>query len=111
MSADEREGRDEISAERLRARGIVAMGRVQRDADGFTVYSTATPPEPFRVWEDPHVGMRCTCDPFGRAFRAGLEYECEHLAAVALLGELPGGEEGPAAPAPGSSRDRLRQVM
>jgi len=89
------------------------MGRVQRDEDGFTVYSTATPPDAFRVWDDPHAGRRCTCDAFARAFRAGLDYECEHVLAVLLLGTLPEGETGPGSPGPDPepSRDRLRRVM
>lgn len=104
MSAKERIGAMGATREQRRAMGIVAMGRVERDADGFTVYSTATPPEPFRVWEDPHAGRRCTCDAFGRAFRAGLDYACEHIEAVVIASEGPEDEEDPAG-------DRVRQVM
>ncbi len=78
-----------ISREERRARGIAAMGRVQRDADGFTVYSTEPVPEPFRVWEDEHAGTRCTCDSFDRAYVRGDEYECEHILAVGFALKAP----------------------
>jgi hypothetical protein len=60
------------------------MGRVSRDDDGFTVYSTDEAPAAFRVWNDDLAGDRCTCDRFNRAFRAGREYSCEHILAVGL---------------------------
>jgi hypothetical protein len=80
--------------EEQRAHGIAAMGRVERDEDGFTVYSTATPPDAYRVWEDPHAGTRCSCERAVAAFRAGDEYRCEHVLAVALWLDPPeDGEE------------------
>jgi hypothetical protein len=87
--------------EEQRARGIAAMGRVQRDSDGFTVYSTAPVPDAFRVWEDPHAGPRCTCDEFDRAFRSGADYRCEHILAVELtLGPPPEEVDAEVAEAP-----------
>jgi hypothetical protein len=60
------------------------MGRVSRDEDGFTVYSTGDVPEAYRVWYDDLTGDRCTCERFNKAFRAGREYACEHILAVGL---------------------------
>ena len=82
----------EVNAEERKARGIAAMGRVERDADGFTVYETGPAPDAFRVWDDPHAGTRCTCDRFDSAFRAGEEYACEHVLAVALALDPPDDE-------------------
>jgi hypothetical protein len=76
--------RSTMVKEEQRGRGIAAMGRVARDEDGFTVYSTADVPEAFRVWHEDGIGERCTCDRFNRAFRAGRDYRCEHIVAVEL---------------------------
>lgn len=106
----------QMSAEEQKARGIAAMGRVERDADGFTVYETGPAPEAFRVWDDPHAGARCTCDRFDAAFRVGDEYRCEHLLAVALT-LAPPDDEVPSrmapAPAPVAEPDdvRVRRVV
>ena len=70
--------------EERRARGIAAMGRVSRDEDGFTVYSTDDLPVAFRVWYDEITGDRCTCERFNKAFRTGRDFVCEHILAVGL---------------------------
>jgi hypothetical protein len=89
----------ERSRERLLAHGIAASGRVARDEAGFTVYALGELPDAFRVWDDPHVGTRCTCERFGAAFRAGDDYACEHILAVALsLAPMDEPELEPAAP-------------
>jgi hypothetical protein len=90
---------ERMAKEERRARGIAAMGRVERDADGFTVYSTEPVPEAFRVWEDAHAGARCTCDEFDRAFLRGEEYSCEHILAVALALDPPEEAVAPTEPA------------
>jgi len=72
------------SREEQRALGIAAEGRVQRDDDGFTVYATGIAPEAFRVWDDPHVGVRCTCERFDAAIVRDEAYRCEHMLAVTL---------------------------
>jgi len=71
-----------MTREEQRARGIAAMGRVARDEDGFTVFSTAEIPEVFRVWNDDLDTDRCTCDRFNKAYRVGRDYRCEHIVAV-----------------------------
>ena len=81
-----------MSREEQKARGIAAMGRVERDEQGFTVYSTAPVPDAYRVWEDPYAGARCTCDAFDRAFTSGEEYRCEHILAVEFALEPPADE-------------------
>ena len=80
---------DHLSGEEKRAHGIASMGRVERDEHGFTVYSAGAVPEPFRVWWDEIVGDRCSCDRFNQAFRAGLDYRCEHILAVDLWSNYP----------------------
>jgi len=83
---------ERMSREEQQARGIAAMGRVERDGEGFTVYSTASVPDAYRVWDDPHTGSRCTCDEFDRAYIRGDEYRCEHILAVELALEPPADE-------------------
>jgi hypothetical protein len=86
------------------------MGRVERDETGFTVYSTAPVPDAYRVWEDPHVGARCTCDAFDQAFGRGEEYRCEHILAVALALEPPADEVVTVEPAR-QRKARVRRVV
>lgn len=94
------------SPEEQRARGIAAMGRVRRDDDGFTVFATGTAPDAFRVWDDPHVGLRCTCERFDRALVRGEDYRCEHMLAVAIAGDpSPDEDEAPA------RDDRVRRAV
>jgi hypothetical protein len=101
-----------MSREEQRARGIAAMGRVERDEEGFTVYSTEAVPEAFRVWEDPHAGTRCTCDRFGRAFAAGEEYRCEHVLAVEYSLDPPADEAASSEPAPAEANpEPIRRVV
>jgi hypothetical protein len=88
----------ELRREEKRARAIASMGRVERDECGFTVYSAARIPEPFRVWEEAEVGFRCTCEAFNAAFRAGSVHECEHILAVALWLSPPEDEVQPREP-------------
>jgi hypothetical protein len=85
------------------------MGRVARDEDGFTVYSTDPTPEAFRVWNDEHVGERCTCERFNRAFRGGRDYKCEHILAVSLWLDPP--EDVAAAPEAPTEYPPLRRVV
>ena len=101
---------EQMSREEQRARGIAAMGRVERDDTGFTVYSTAPVPDAYRVWEDPHAGARCTCDEFDRAFVRGEEYHCEHILAVALALEPPADEVVTVEPAR-PRKARFRRVV
>jgi hypothetical protein len=103
----------ELTCEKVRARGIAAMGRVERDYDGFTVYSTdATPPDAFRVWNDPVVGDRCTCAPFNAAFTMGDEFECAHILAVRLIQSPPDDEAGSSESLQtGDDRSPLRRVI
>jgi hypothetical protein len=86
------------------------MGRIARDEDGFTVYSTAEVPEVFRVWNDDHAGERCTCDRFNRAFREGRDYRCEHILAVSFWREPPA-DEVTAAPEEPATYPPLRRVV
>ena len=74
------------------ARGIAALGRVSRDEDGFTVYGAGPAPDAFRVWDDEHAGVRCTCEGFAGAFERGDDYRCEHVIAVELWLEPPADE-------------------
>lgn len=86
---------DATSREEQLARGIAAMGRVARDADGFTVYATGAMPDAFRVWDDPHAGVRCSCEGFSKEFATGGDYRCEHILAVELTLAPPEEEIGP----------------
>lgn len=103
-------GEKSLTREEMRARGIAAMGRVERDSDGFTVYSTAPAPDAFRVWDDQHAGRRCTCGGFAEAFARGDEYECEHILAVALWLDPPD-EAAATADRPAYARTPKRRVV
>ena len=98
------------SREEALAKGIAAMGRVARDEDGFTVYGAGPIPDAFRVWDDPHAGVRCSCDRFVEAFARGNEYRCEHVLAVAFSVEPPD-DEVPAVPVVAEESEPLRRVV
>ena len=92
------------------AQGIAALGRVARDEDGFTVYGAGPAPDAFRVWDDEHAGVRCTCDRFVAAFRSGEDYRCEHVLAVEIWRNAPA-DEVPAAQDAVVAAEPLRRVV
>lgn len=102
---------DEMTLEEKRAFGIAALGRVQRDEDGFTVYATGIAPDAFRVWHDEHVGVRCTCARFHEAFRMGDDYQCEHILAVEYSLNPPDDAIITVAPVHAVDGARLRRVV
>ncbi len=65
-----------------RARAIAAMGGVERDYEGFNVYSSGIRKEKFRIWRDEDGRVRCSCPEFEQRAAEEIRFRCEHILAV-----------------------------